>query len=80
MKCVNIKLWDIQGCFHYILNAPRTSKIYDKQDDFNFEIVNSPFPYGDFLAPLPMVCILRSFFFLRERVLMFMISTKETYF
>ena len=24
MKCVNIKLWDILGCFHYILNAPRT--------------------------------------------------------
>ena len=25
MKCVNIKLWDILGCFHYILNPPRTS-------------------------------------------------------
>ena len=24
MKCVNIKFWDILGCFHYILNAPRT--------------------------------------------------------
>ena len=24
MKCVNIKLWDILSCFHYILNAPRT--------------------------------------------------------
>ena len=24
MKFVNIKLWDILGCFHYILNAPRT--------------------------------------------------------
>ena len=23
MKCVNIKLWDILGCFHYILNPPR---------------------------------------------------------
>ena len=23
MKCVNIKHWDILGCFHYILNAPR---------------------------------------------------------
>ena len=23
MKCVNIKLWDILGCFHNILNAPR---------------------------------------------------------
>ena len=25
MKCINIKLWDILGCFHYILNAPRTN-------------------------------------------------------
>ena len=24
MKCVNIKLWDLLYCFHYILNAPRT--------------------------------------------------------
>ena len=24
MKCVNIKLLDILGCFQYILNAPRT--------------------------------------------------------
>ena len=24
LKCVNIKLLDILGCFHYILNAPRT--------------------------------------------------------
>ena len=23
MRCVNIKLWDTLGCFHYILNAPR---------------------------------------------------------
>ena len=23
IKCVNIKLWDILGSFHYILNAPR---------------------------------------------------------
>ena len=23
MKCVYIQLWDILGCFHYILNAPR---------------------------------------------------------
>ena len=23
MKWVDIKLWDILGCFHYILNAPR---------------------------------------------------------
>ena len=23
MKCANIKLWDLLGFFHYILNAPR---------------------------------------------------------
>ena len=28
MKCVNIKLWDILGCFHYILNAPRIPNTY----------------------------------------------------
>ena len=28
LKRVNIKLWDILGCFHYILNAPRTMAIY----------------------------------------------------
>ena len=27
VKCVNIKLWDIRGCFHYILNAPRIIQI-----------------------------------------------------
>ena len=26
IKCVNIKLWDILGSFHYILNAPRMRK------------------------------------------------------
>ena len=25
MKCVNMKLWDILGSFHYILKAPRMS-------------------------------------------------------
>ena len=28
MKCVNLKLWEILGCFHYILNAPRTLPFY----------------------------------------------------
>ena len=27
MKCVNIKILDILGCFHYILNAPRISAL-----------------------------------------------------
>ena len=30
-----------------ITNGIVSSKIYDKQDDFNFEIVNFPFLYGD---------------------------------
>ena len=25
MKCLNIKLWDILGCFHYIMNPPRST-------------------------------------------------------
>ena len=33
MKCVNIKLWDILGCFHYIVNAPR-SYVYSKYQYF----------------------------------------------
>ena len=24
MMCVDIKLWDIRCCFHYIINAPRS--------------------------------------------------------
>ena len=27
MKCLNIKLWIILGCFHYILNVPRMSTL-----------------------------------------------------
>ena len=40
-----------------ITNDIASSEIYDKQDDFNFEIVNFPFLDGDFLAPLPLVYI-----------------------
>ena len=34
-----------------ITNAIVSSKIYDKQDDFNFEIVNFPFLDGDVTLP-----------------------------
>ena len=34
-----------------ILNGIVTSKIYDKRDDFNFEIVNFPFLDGDVARP-----------------------------
>ena len=40
-----------------ITNGIVSSKIYDKRDDFNFEIVNLPFLDGDVLDPLPMVYV-----------------------
>ena len=50
-------------------------EIYDKRDDFNFEIVMEMF-----LAPLPMVYTFRNLFVLQEYILMLMISTTETHF
>ena len=61
-----------------ITNGKVSSKIYDKRDDFNFEIVNVPFLDGDFPCPLPMVYIFLSLFVLLECVLMLMTSTTET--
>ena len=49
-----------------ITNVIVSSKIYDKRDDFSFEIVNFPFLNGDVLAPLPMVYIFLSLFVLQE--------------
>ena len=48
------------------MNTQKTIKIgivsiYDKQDDFNFEIVNFPFHDGD----LPMVYLFHNIFILR---------------
>ena len=63
-----------------ITNGIVSSKIYDKRDDFNFEIVNFPFLDGDVLALLPMVYIFLSLFVLLECALMLMTSTTETYF
>ena len=62
-----------------ITNCIVSSKIYDKRDDFNFEIVN--FSMEMFLAPLPMVYIFLSLlvFVLQECVLMLMTSTTEIY-
>ena len=34
MECVNIKLWDILGCFHYILNAPHSCDNNTSKTDF----------------------------------------------
>ena len=61
-------------------NGKVSSKIYDKGDDFNFEIVNFQFLMEMFLALLPMVYIFLSLFVLLECVLMLMTSTTETYF
>ena len=63
-----------------ITNRIVSSKIYDKRDDFNFEIVNFPFLMEMFLAHLPMVYIFISLFVLLKCVLMLMISTTEAYF
>ena len=63
-----------------ITNDIVSSKIYDKRDDSNFEIVNFPFLMEMFLALLPRVYIFRSLFVLLECALMLMTSITETYF
>ena len=59
----------------FITNGIVSSKIYDKRNDFNFEIETEKF-----LAPLPMVYIFCSLFVLREFVLMLVTSTIKTIF
>ena len=39
----------------FITNGIVSTKIYNKQDEFNFEIVNLHFLMEMFLAPLPIV-------------------------
>ena len=39
MKSVNIKLWDILGCLHYILNAPRIYTCIAKLKAYLYEII-----------------------------------------
>ena len=77
--------WDLNLS---ITNGIVSSKIYDKRDDFNFEIVNFQFLdhthllflIGMFLALLPMVYIFLSLFVLQECVLMLMASTTQIFF
>ena len=40
MKCVNITLWDILGCFHYIFKAPRNKQQSGFCDNLNMQITN----------------------------------------
>ena len=65
-----------------ITNGIVSSKIYDKRDDFNFEIVNFPFVDGDVpRSPSYGVYISQlKLFVLLECALMLMTSTTETYF
>ena len=67
-----------------VTNGIVSSKIYDKRDDFNFEIVNFPFLDGDVpRSPsygVYMGYIFLSLFVLLECVPMLMTSTTETYF
>ena len=44
------------------MNGIVSSNIYDKRDDFSFEVVNFPFLDGDVPRPLPMVYVFRSRF------------------
>ena len=63
-----------------ITNDKISTKLYDKRDDFNFEIVNFHFLVEMFLAPLPMVYVFCNLFVLQEFVLMLMTSPIETHF
>ena len=63
-----------------ITNGMVSSKIYDKRDDFNFEIVNFPFLDGDVPRSPSYGVYISQLFVLLECVLMLMTSTTETFF
>ena len=54
-----------------ITNGRVSTKLYDKQDDFNFEIADFHFLMEMFLAPLPMEYTFRNFLVMQEYILMF---------
>ena len=58
-----------------ISNSFVSTKIYDKRDDFDSEIVNFPFLDGDVLALHPMESISLNAFVLREHLAMLLTST-----
>ena len=61
-------------------NGIVSTNLYDKWDDFNFEIVNIPFLNGDVPSSSAYGVCISHFFVLQEYVLMLMTSTKETFF
>ena len=63
-----------------LTNGIVSSKIYDKRDGFNFEIVNFHSLMEMYIALLPMVYMFLSLFVLPECALMLKTSTTETYF
>ena len=58
-----------------ISNDIVSTKIYDKRDDFDFEIVNFPFLDGDFLVLHPIESISLNSFVLLEHLAMLLTST-----
>ena len=64
----------------FITNGIVSSIIYDKRDDFSFEIFIFPFLDGDVSRSLSSVYIFHSLFVMREYVLMLVTSTTETNF
>ena len=63
-----------------ITNGIVSSEIYDKQHDFNFEILNFPFLDGNVPRSPSYGVYIFSLFVLLECVPMLMTSTTETYF
>ena len=63
-----------------ITNGIVSSKIYDKQDDFNFEIVNFPFLDGEVPRSPSYGVYISQLIVLLECALMLMTSTTETHF
>ena len=64
----------------YVTNSIVSSKIYDKRNDFNFELVNFPFSDGDVHCSSSYGVYISQRIRLQECVLMLMTSTTETYF
>ena len=63
-----------------ITNGMVLTKIYDKGDDFNFEIVNLPLLVGDVSHSSSYGVYISQLIRLQEYVLMLMTSTTETNF